>query len=90
MIKCEYNLFSQENDCPVMGKLSSLTDFVLSKAKKFTAIDFAIIKLCLVSMGIFIGAKFSDFLRKYSAVFVSMFIVSYFYLIYRIFFIEDD
>ena len=67
----------------------SLIKFVVARAKDFSVLDFALLKLCLVSFGLYIGSKFAEFFKKFRIVILISFIISYAYMLWRIFIRED-
>lgn len=68
---------------------TSLIKFMLARAKDFSLLDFALFKLCLVSFGLYIGSKFAEFFKKFRIVILISFIISYAYMLWRIFIRED-
>lgn len=68
---------------------TSLIKFMLARAKDFSVLDFALFKLCLVSFGLYIGSKFAEFFKKFRIVILISFIISYAYMLWRIFIHED-
>ncbi len=70
--------------------LCDLTQYVLERARTFTAKDYTIMKATLISLGIILGATFSKFFRKLLPLFVIVFIVSYVYTMMRLFSSDDD
>ncbi|HIV62467.1 MAG TPA: hypothetical protein H9746_06480 [Candidatus Butyricicoccus avistercoris] len=68
---------------------TSLIKFMLARAKDFSVLDFALFKLCLVSFGLYIGSKFAEFFKKFRIVILISFIISYAYMLWRIFIRED-
>lgn len=71
-------------------KVQDIADKCMDKAKSFDILDFAIFKVCLFSFGAFLGARFSKFSKKFEFVVILTFLLSWSYLIYRIFFQSDD
>lgn len=72
------------SDCIV-----SFVKFLVARARDFSVLDFALFKLCLISFGICIGSKFAKFFKKFRIVLLISFIVSYAYMIWRVFIRED-
>ncbi len=70
-------------------KWEELMTFMLSRAAKFSAVDWAIFKTCLVTFGLMIGAWFARLFKKLAPLMALVFIVSWVYLVWRIFFDED-
>ena len=54
--------------------------------KKINSVwDMAIFKLCMASFGVIVGAYISGFVKQYIAIFAALFIVTYAWLLYKIF-----
>ncbi len=66
-----------------------MIDTVMSKVKKFNLFDFTIMKICLSFMGIFIGIKCSDKLKKSASTIGFIALLSYLYMLYK-FFVEEE
>ena len=62
------------------------TDYAVSKAQNFSVFDFAIFKVCLLSLGLGLGTCFSRFFKKFRGVLFVAFAASWLYLFWRIFF----
>lgn len=58
----------------------------LHAARKYTIIDFACLKITLVSFGIILGAYFTDFFLNYTSFLWIVFILSFLWVMYRTFF----
>ena len=56
---------------------------VFQATKQYTFWDFAILKLCLVTMGILIGMYFSSQLASLTAVIWAVFLISYAVIVYK-------
>lgn len=69
--------------------ICSLVKFILARARDFSILDFALFKLCLVSFGLYIGSKFSEFFKKFRFVILISFFISYIYMLWRVFIRED-
>lgn len=59
--------------------------YSMEKARGFSMLDFAFLKVCLLSVGIWMGSQFSRFFRRFRIVVFLGFVVSYIYLIWRLF-----
>ena len=70
-------------------QVSASMEYALEKSRSFNILDFAVFKFGLVSLGLWLGATFSGFFKKFRGVLFLGFIVSYIFLIWRIFFRED-
>lgn len=71
-------------------KAGVFLEFAMEKARSFNVFDFAMLKICLLSLGLWLGARFSRFFGKFKGILFLGFILSYVFLIWRIFFQEDD
>ena len=56
---------------------------LLESARKYTIMDYACLKITLISLGILIGAYFSKFFLSYTSLLWIIFIVSYITIIYK-------
>lgn len=65
-------------------------DFTLERCRTFDAFDFAIFKLCLVFFGAWFAAQFTKLAKRLKKVFLIGFLVSLVYLVWRIFFAEQE
>lgn len=79
----ELNLFNCE-------KIDALTDYVLKRAETFDLFDWAIFKTCLLSLGVLIGSMLAKFFKKLAPLTTIIFIASWGYLIWRVFFSQED
>lgn len=57
----------------------------LKATRNYTVMDFACLKITLVFLGILLGAYFSVFFLNHTVFLWVVFIVSYFYIMYRTF-----
>lgn len=69
--------------------ISSLVKFIVARAKDFSILDFALLKLCLVSFSLYIGSKFAEFFKKFRFILFISFIFSSIYMLWRVFINED-
>lgn len=60
--------------------------FLMKRAETFEVEDFAALKICLVSFGLLLGSTFSKFFKRLSPLIKVVFVLSYVFLIWRIFF----
>lgn len=65
-----------------------LIDSVMDRFKSFKVSDIAIFKVCLFSLGTLFGAMFSKEVKKAKPLIVLLALVSYIYLVYKVFFEE--
>ncbi len=70
-------------------KWNELIAFMLHRAARFSVLDWAIFKTCLVSLGLMIGTWFARLFKKLAPLVALVFIVSWVYLVWRIFFEEE-
>jgi len=65
--------------------MKNLINKLLGAAKKYTVLDYSLLKITLVSLGILIGTYFSNFFSNYTSLLWIIFLVSYIGIIYRTF-----
>lgn len=65
--------------------LTSLMEYSLNIIRNLTIFDFAIVKVCLVSIGILIGVKFNSNIKKSTPFIGLIAITSYIYLMSKFF-----
>lgn len=68
-----------------MGDIMSIRSWMEKKIKKLTILDFSVLKLALILLGMVIGAFFPAFVKQYIEYFVVVIIVLYGYLIFRMY-----
>ncbi|MCP3685896.1 MAG: hypothetical protein GY861_24885 [bacterium] len=61
-----------------------LIGFADNKIKKMSVLDFSILKIALVIIGMIIGAYVSTFVKQYVYYFAGVFVVLYAILIYKV------
>ncbi|MDO4270141.1 MAG: hypothetical protein Q4C72_04355 [Eubacteriales bacterium] len=66
------------------------TDYAMAKAQEFSVFDFAVFKVCLLSLGLWLGACFSKFFKKFRSVLFVAFAASWLYMFWRVFFDGED
>lgn len=69
---------------------SRWTDLAMDKAHGFSIFDFAVLKVCLLSLGLWLGACFAKFFKKFRGALFVLFAASWMYLFWRIFFEDED
>lgn len=69
----------------LFAKADDLANFTVERTQGFNMLDFAVLKICLLSFGLWLGSKFADFLKRYRLFLFLGFLFSYVYLIWRIF-----
>lgn len=70
-------------------KWRALVAFLISRAAHFSVLDWAIFKTCLISLGLMISTWFARLFKKLAPLVALVFIISWAYLIWRIFWDED-
>jgi uncharacterized membrane protein len=65
--------------------MKGFMDKAFHAGRKYTALDFAIFKLCLISLGILAGAYFAHFFLNLTTLLWIIFILSYIFVMYRTF-----
>lgn len=68
---------------------SNIIAFMLKRVSSFSILDWAVFKACLISLGILLGAALSRLFKKLAPLMTVIFILSWFYLIWRVFLSED-
>ena len=68
--------------------LCGISDLLLARSRRFTLFDWAILKTCLISFGLLLGAAFSRFFKKLVPVLAIVFLASWAYALWRLFY--DD
>jgi len=63
--------------------MRTLIERLLKAARKYTVMDYACLKITLVSFGIILGAYFANFFLSHTAFLWVVFIVSYLWIGYR-------
>lgn len=65
--------------------MKKLIDFSMRVAKQFNFMDYTVFKICLVSLGILLGAYLSQFFLSIISIVWAVAIVSYIWMIYKMF-----
>ena len=60
------------------------------KIRGFSLIEFFIYETCLLSFGLWLGTCFSKFFKKFRAIIFAAFAATWLYLLWRVFFDEDE
>ncbi|MGI6181308.1 MAG: hypothetical protein ACOYIE_04450 [Agathobaculum sp.] len=66
------------------------TNYAVGKAQGFSLFDFAVFETCLLSLGLWLGSCFSKFFKKIRGALFVLFAASWLYLLWRIFFDEEE
>ncbi|MGN1007706.1 MAG: hypothetical protein ACI4PV_02075 [Butyricicoccus sp.] len=67
------------------ARADDLLNYSMEKARGFSILDFAVLKLCVFSFGVWLGAQFSKFFKRFRVFIFLGFVASYIYLIWRLF-----
>ena len=62
--------------------MKSLVEKLMDKARRFSAVDYAMFKVTLLSVGVLFGAYFSSFFLSVIGFVWVVFVVSYVYMFY--------
>ena len=65
--------------------MSAFIQKALNAARKYTVMDYACLKITLLSFGILLGAYFAQFFLSYTSFLWVVFIVSFLWIMYRTF-----
>lgn len=65
-------------------------NYSVERAKEFGIFEFAMLKICLISLGLWLGSVFASFFKRFRVVLFIGFVASYIYLIWRLFFRDED
>ena len=66
--------------------MKNLINSVMMATKKYTTLDFALLKVCLVGIGILFGVYFTGFFGKYIFLVWGAAIISYIWIMFKTFF----
>ncbi len=69
---------------------ASFIQLSMQQVRTFGIFDFSMFKTALFSLGLLIGAHFSHAIRKFRPLVWASFLLSYSYLIWRVFFSKKD
>lgn len=70
-------------------KVNLFVQYLLAKARTFSVLDFAVFKTCLICFGAWLAATFSKKAKQIKFLLLLGFLVSWAYMIWRIFFQDD-
>lgn len=65
-------------------------NYAVDRARGFAWLDFIVLKLCMMSLGLWIGSKLSGWFKKLHFVLFATFLASWAYLFWRVFLKNDD
>ena len=65
--------------------MKKFIEMLLKRAHRYTLSDFACLKLCLLSLGVAIGAYFSAFFMNWLFAVCSIFVMSWLWIMWRTF-----
>ncbi len=80
----------KEHAAVLTARADDLMHLLLERSRGFSLLDFAVLKVCLISFGIWLGAQFSKFFKRFRVFVFLGFIASYIYLIWRLFLRSTD
>lgn len=66
-----------------------IADFAMERVKFFNVFDFAMLKVCLLSIGMLLGAFYSKHIKKSAFFIIIIALCSYIYLIYKLFYDDE-
>lgn len=66
------------------------TKYMVSKAQSFSVFDFAVLKICLLSFGLWVGSCFAKFFKKFRGMLFIAFAAAWGYLFWRVFVDGED
>lgn len=76
--------------CALCGRAEELMDFMMERVSRFTVWDWSIFKLTLISFGALVGAACAKTIRKIAPLVALVFLVSWCYMIWRVFFDAEE
>lgn len=62
----------------------------MEKARGFSIFDFAMLKLCLLTLGLWLGSQFTKLFSRFKQVLFITFAFSWVYLMWRVFFHNEE
>ncbi len=65
--------------------MKNLINKTLNASRKYNILDYGLLKICLISLGILLGASFSQFFLKNLSIIWAIFIISYIWILYKTF-----
>ena len=71
-------------------KLGREAKAAVDKARGFSILDFAVFETCLLSLGLWLGTCFSKCFKKLRTLFFVAFAASWLYMLWRVFFDDED
>ena len=77
-------------NCTICKGVRDFVDFAMEKFRQFDIKDAGIFKICLIAFGILMGMYWHKQFKKASPFIWLIFIASYGYLIYTLFFKKED
>lgn len=80
----------KDHAAALTARADDLLNYLMETAHRFSVLDFALFKVCLLSLGIWLGSQFSKFFKRFRVFVFLGFIASYVYLIWRLFLREAD
>lgn len=71
-------------------KADDVINYSVERARDFGVLEFAMLKVCLLSFGLWVGSLFASFFKRFRWVLFIGFMVSSLYLIWHLFFRNED
>ncbi len=66
--------------------MNTFINRILKATGKYTIVDFAFLKTALLALGILLGTYFTEFFSGYTSLLWIIYIISFFWIMYRTFF----
>lgn len=85
--RAERMLHTAGDACDQAGRFMNTTT---EKIRGFSLIEFFIYETCLLSFGLWLGTCFSKFFKKFRAIIFAAFAATWLYLLWRVFFDENE
>ena len=73
-----------------LNEVDQLSEYMINRTREFEVIDWAVFKICLVSLGMLIGMHFTRVRKVLSGFLVIVYLTSLLFIMWRIFFPQDD
>lgn len=70
--------------------VKSFSDWGISRMKRFTVLDVAVFKFCLLSIGTLFGMYHARCCKKWAPLIWTVSLASYLFIIWRMVFCDDD
>lgn len=73
-----------------LNEVDHITEYMIDRTREFEVIDWAVFKICLVSLGMLIGMHFTRVRKVLSSLLVVVYLSSLVYIMWRIFFPDEN